>query len=115
MVSAGGVLYFGATTSAFGNELWKSDGSAAGTGIVKDLIPGAGNGFVNDSSILTYGGSLGTPLPSGGLFFYATDGVHGFEPWATDGTEPGTTLLGDLAPGTANSVDTNSTPGILGD
>jgi ELWxxDGT repeat protein len=37
--------------------------------------------------------------------FSANDGVHGFEPWVTDGTPAGTFLMGDLTPGN----DTSST------
>jgi ELWxxDGT repeat protein len=32
------------------------------------------------------------------LVFMGTDGVHGFEPWVTDGTAEGTRMLADLHP-----------------
>jgi ELWxxDGT repeat protein len=38
------------------------------------------------------------------IYFAADDGVHGREPWSTDGTPDGTQLLADLAPGSASSV-----------
>jgi ELWxxDGT repeat protein len=38
------------------------------------------------------------------LIFAADDGVHGREPWRTDGTPDGTYLLGDLTPGAASSL-----------
>src|SRR5438045_1347412 len=36
----GGTLYFNANDAAHGSELWKTDGTAGGTQIVKDLTPG---------------------------------------------------------------------------
>src|SRR6185295_10658417 len=41
LTSAGGTLFFTASDAATGNELWKSDGTAAGTMLVKDINPGA--------------------------------------------------------------------------
>src|SRR5688500_14331747 len=45
LVDAGGTLYFSADDGVHGTELWKTDGTAAGTGLVKDIQPGiAGSG-----------------------------------------------------------------------
>lgn len=35
--------------------------------------------------------------------FSANDGLHGVEPWRSDGTEAGTVMIQDLNPGVANS------------
>jgi ELWxxDGT repeat protein len=40
---------------------------------------------------------------AGLLFFSANDGVVGTEPWTTDGTTTGTTLLADIVPGSGSS------------
>jgi ELWxxDGT repeat protein len=40
---------------------------------------------------------------NGRVFFASDDGVHGLEPWVTDGTPQGTVLVGDLQPGAADS------------
>jgi ELWxxDGT repeat protein len=39
------------------------------------------------------------------LIFYGNDGVHGFEPWRTDGTADGTFLMADIVPGPASEVE----------
>jgi ELWxxDGT repeat protein len=43
---------------------------------------------------------------NGGLFFPTSDGIHGNEPWQSDGTAAGTTLIADVNPGAASSDDT---------
>src|SRR5262249_59482779 len=42
LVDVGGIAYFSATTTGAGSELWRSDGTEAGTTLVKDINPGAG-------------------------------------------------------------------------
>src|SRR6187401_3462016 len=39
-VSTGGTVFFEAALPAYGPELWRSDGTAAGTAMVKDINPG---------------------------------------------------------------------------
>jgi ELWxxDGT repeat protein len=61
-----------------GYELWKSDGTAAGTVLVKDIYPGGDSSW--PSSLTEAGGHV---------FFTADDGVHGDELWTSwDGTTP---------------------------
>ena len=80
----GGVFLFTANDAVHGTELWRTDGTTAGTTLVKDIHPG-GNGASTPSAVL-----------GGKLFFAGDDGVHGVEPWFSDGTAAGTQLLLDL-------------------
>jgi ELWxxDGT repeat protein len=92
VVRMGGTYYFSAMHPDSGAELWKSDGTEAGTALVKDILPGpTGSG----ASLLVVSGST--------LFFLADDGVHGIELWKSDGTAAGTALVADIRPGSAGS------------
>ena len=71
---AGGFLYFVSADAGHGQELWRTDGTAAGTLRVADLFPGAGSSAPLD---LTPAGDR--------LFFTADDGEHGRELWVTRG------------------------------
>jgi ELWxxDGT repeat protein len=86
-----GTVYFGASDGVSGAELWKTDGTAAGTLMVTDVRPGE----VGSAPF----GITATPA---GVFFYANDGVHGNELWFSDGTAAGTRLVADLNPGAGN-------------
>jgi ELWxxDGT repeat protein len=88
-----GVLYFSGFDSAHGSELWRSDGTPAGTYLVKDLWPGP-PGTVGD-----LGGEL--TVYRGRVFFSASDGVTGWALWASDGTPAGTVLVKDPSPSTS--------------
>ena len=79
-------------------ELWKTDGTQAGTTLVKDVRPGA-EGSV--PSTLT--GVNGT------LYFCANDGINGAELWKSDGTPDGTVLVKDANPGAGNGCWPNFT------
>ncbi|MGH7268453.1 MAG: ELWxxDGT repeat protein [Candidatus Rokuibacteriota bacterium] len=93
-LAAGTALFFHATDPAHGCELWRTDGTAAGTRLVKDINPGPAD---------SHPGFARFTVVDGTLFFDADDGVHGSELWRSDGTEPGTTLVADIDPGPASS------------
>jgi|GEM_PF-4111591 len=75
-----GAIYF--SDDHFG--LWKSDGTAAGTVLVKQLHPGFGRDSGNGPHALT-------PTPEGMLFQTITE--TGNRNWITDGTADGTVEL----------------------
>ena len=65
-------------------ELWKSDGTANGTVVVKDINIFGGD---SDPSYLTSVGNT--------LYFSADDDVSEIELWKSDGTTNGTVLAAD--------------------
>lgn len=81
-------LFFSAVDAAHGNELWSSDGTDAGTALVKDINPG-----------VAFGSCSGFIVHDGLLFFTAKDAVHGYELWKSDGTTNGTVMVKDIFPG----------------
>lgn len=89
----GNIVYFSAYDGIHGRELWKSDGTPAGTILVKDIYPGESNSYPTHFSNL-----------NGTLFFVANDGVHGYEIWKSDGTSSGTVLFTDINIGIEGSL-----------
>jgi ELWxxDGT repeat protein len=80
-----GTLFFGANDGSHGYELWKSDGTSTGTGLVKDIFPGSGG---SQPHYLTN--------VSGTLFFTAgTPSIGDHYLWRSDGTSSGTVLVAD--------------------
>jgi len=92
LTSAGGILLFTADDSIGGRELWKSDGTEAGTVMVRDINPGP---VGSDPSDLT--------SVNGILYFAADNGRHGRELWRSDGSAKGTWRIGDIFSGRAGS------------
>lgn len=94
-------VFFIANDGIHGNELWITDGSDTGTAMVKDINPGLPDGCL-------YYGARGTRYPQlqalgNYVYFFANDGLHGFELWRSDGTEAGTAMVKDILPGQASS------------
>ncbi len=90
-VAMGGVLYF-PWCGAHGCELWRSDGTAAGTVIVRDIE--AGSGSSSPSGLTVIGATL---------YFAAYDSTNGRELWKSDGTLAGTVLVRNIASGVTSS------------
>ncbi|HEY4565481.1 MAG TPA: ELWxxDGT repeat protein, partial [Thermoanaerobaculia bacterium] len=95
-----GRVLFLADDGVHGQELWSTDGTDAGTSMVKDIRPGA------EPSAIGWG-----MVPVGNrVYFTADDGVHGQELWITDGTAAGTRLVKDVLPGPETSSPSQLTP-----
>jgi ELWxxDGT repeat protein len=81
LLDVSGTVFF---SNADGRELWKTDGTAAGTRLVKTF---------------SYARQLGNFVTARGmLFFLANDGIHGLELWESDGAEAGTFMVKDVVP-----------------
>src|SRR5262249_46283880 len=93
-----GAIYFVANDGVHGQQLWKTDGTTAGTLLLKTVVS------PNQSEARVLGGFFAF---NGVLYFGATDGFlgtsHGVELWRTDGTEAGTFMLKDINPGIGDS------------
>ena len=76
------------TTVRTDSSSGRATGTAAGTGLVKDINPGTSGSYPGDLTNV-----------NGTLFFTADDGTHGHELWKSDGTAAGTVLVKDINPG----------------
>lgn len=87
-----GVLYFPAELSSNTQQLWRSDGTAAGTWQVSSFTAGASelNWFA---------------VNNGNIYFRAYENSHGRELWKSNGTTAGTMIVKDLNPGGDSSPE----------
>jgi ELWxxDGT repeat protein/cysteine-rich repeat protein len=79
-----GTLFFWATDGMTGFELWKSDGTAPGTVLVRDIDP-------TDVTVPSYFQAVGNLL-----YFTAHNPSFGYELWRSDGTPEGTGIVRNL-------------------
>lgn len=92
-----GTLFFEAYNN-YNYELWKSNGTQAGTSLVADLNGTASSG---PKSLAAFNGEL---------IFTATVSGMGHELWKSDGTSAGTVMLKDVWPGSSSGfASTTST------
>ena len=97
----------------FGRELWVTDGTRAGTRMVKDINP-------DNDTLMGFRGSdprFMTDLGDGRVIFRAKDATHGGrdELWVSDGTEAGTFMLKNIGGGSSSepSEITAVRPGLV--
>lgn len=84
-------VYFAANDVASGWQLWRTDGTIAGTVRVSNIGGGACDRI------------FGIRKVGETLFFQADDFVHGAELWKSDGTAEGTMLVKDIVAGKEES------------
>lgn len=98
-VQFGNYYYFAATDGVNGIELWRTDGTPAGTALFKDIEAGTGSSSPSKFTI------------SGGrMYFVATTAASGQELWVSDGTAVGTVLVKEIG-----TTSTGSSPNSLTD
>ena len=81
----GANLFFVASNGTTGFELYKTDGTTAGTSIVKDIEAGSGSSDPSNFIVV-----------NGVLYFTCSTASDGNELWKTDGTTTGTVLVKDF-------------------
>jgi ELWxxDGT repeat protein len=99
---SGGSLYFDATDGVHGLQLWKTDGTAAGTVQLNDLIPGYsswGTDLTDVNGTLYFLDTLGSTGRGGDIFNSL---------WRTDGKPAGTSEIGE-ADGANTLTNVNGT------
>lgn len=89
ILQGGRSAVLGGFDPAHGVELWRTDGTPGGTGLLRDLLVGdRGGSFPKD--FLRLGDRA---------LFTARESAHGGEIWESDGTPDGTRLFGEIEPG----------------
>ncbi len=97
MVSMGAYMYFrGSSTDGLGSELWRSDGTAAGTTLVHDSYPGNSSGLPTPLGVV--GGNL--------LYVVHTGPTPGL--WKTNGTAAGTYFVCTFPSNPNDAVNTST-------
>jgi len=87
LTQVGNKVFFAADDGIHGNELWVSDGTTAGTKMVKNIRPKARSSY--PENLVNVNGTL---------FYTANDGTHGRELWKSDGTATGTKMVKNIMP-----------------
>ena len=83
LTNVNGTLYFSANDGTHGDQLWESDGTAAGTTMLTDINPGDPLWVTNFN---------------GTLLFAADDGIHGLEPWVLPTATPSAPSVSGISP-----------------
>lgn len=92
-------FFYSDGASVSGYEPWVSDGTAAGTFMIRDINPGSSNSVISN-------GTQTCTCYNNKIYFAADNGTNGSELWVSDGTSAGTTLVKDIKAGSAGSAIT---------
>ncbi len=92
LTNVDGTLYFFAANELRELGLWKSDGTEAGTVLLKVINPYYWPGWIPQATNV-----------ESTLYFTAIDPVYGEELWRSDGTESGTVIVKDIFDGESAS------------
>jgi len=87
---AGDGLFLVTSNRQHGREIWHA--GPTGVRLLRDICPGPCSSFPQQLKVV-----------GEQLFFAASDGPSGLEPWLSDGSEAGTRRIADLAPGAGSS------------
>ncbi|KAB2967289.1 MAG: hypothetical protein F9K18_04480 [Thermoanaerobaculia bacterium] len=87
LTKIGDLVFFGGSDATTGTEPWRTDGTAAGTFRLQDIVPAAEGSYPSRFTDVF-----------GQAWFEAGNAAYGRELWESNGTIPGT-LVHDLTPG----------------
>jgi trimeric autotransporter adhesin len=103
-ITMNNVLYFYGSDGVTGFELWRTDGTGAGTYLVKDINPGIESSFPF-AATKQYFAEL-----NGFIYFSAAEPINGCELWKSDGTEAGTMMVANIDTSEATIPQLGSNP-----
>jgi ELWxxDGT repeat protein len=92
LAAVGGTVLFANYDATHGFELWKTNGTGAGTSILKEIAPGGASSF-----------PTGFVAGAGAVYFSATDGLSSNELWKSTGSAAGTSKVATITPGATQS------------
>lgn len=98
LTNVNGTLFFAASDAANGRELWKSDGTAAGTVIVKDIYSGSQQYYPYE----VYSSSPTALMNRNGVLHFMARDAAGVRFWESTGEAEGTVSVGPVIPGLQN-------------
>ena len=90
-------FFYSDGVSAGGYEPWVSDGTSAGTYMIKDINPGGSNSVIGN-------GTQNCTCYNNKIYFAADNGTNGSELWVSDGTNAGTQMVKEIKTGSAGAA-----------